>query len=61
MDRYKTDFWADALLLREAIVAKVGGAPGAHNPIMFQHPTNILGIEQVANSLDLLAKSLPEK
>lgn len=61
MDRYKTNFWADALLLREAIVAKVGGAPGAQNPILFQHPTNILGIEQVANSLELLGKSLPEK
>lgn len=61
MDRYKTNFWADALLLREAIVAKVGGAPGAQNPMLFQYPTNILGIEQVANSLDLLAKALPEK
>ena len=59
MDRYKTNFWADALLLRQAIVAKVGGAPGAQNPILFQHPTNILGVEQVANSLDLLGKSLP--
>ena len=61
MDRYKTNFWADALLLREAIVAKVGGAPGAQNPILFQHPTNMLGVEQVANSLELLGKSLPEK
>jgi len=61
VDRYKTNLWADALLLREAIVAKVGGAPGAQNPNMFQHPTNILGIEQVANSLELLGKSLPEK
>jgi len=59
LDRYKTNFWADALLLREAIVAKVGGAPGAQNPILFQHPTNILGVEQVANSLELLGKSLP--
>jgi hypothetical protein len=61
MDRYKTNLWADALLLREAIVAKVGGAPGAQNPILFQHPTNILGVEQVANSLELLGKSLPAK
>jgi len=61
MDRYKTNYWADALLLREAIVAKVGGAPGAQNPILFQHPTNILGVEQVANSLDLLEKSLSAK
>ncbi len=61
LDRYKTNFWADALLLREAIVAKVGGVPGAQNPMLFQHPTNILGVEQVANSLELLGKSLPAK
>jgi len=59
MDRYKTNFWADALLLREAIVAKVGKVPGAQNPNLFQHPTNILGVEQVANSLDLLGRALP--
>ena len=58
LDRYKNNFWADAILLRQAIVAKVGGAPGSENPILFQHPTNILGVEQVANSLDLLGKSL---
>ena len=61
MDRYKTNFWAEAILLRQAIVAKIGGAPGAENPIMFQHPTNILGVEQVANSLELLGKSLLAK
>jgi hypothetical protein len=61
MDRYKDNFWADAVLLREAIVARVGGAPGAQNPMLFQHPTNILGVEQVANSLELLGKSLPKR
>jgi hypothetical protein len=61
MERYKANIWADALLVREAIVAKVGGVPGAQNAVMFQHPTNILGIEQVANALDLLGKSLPGK
>jgi hypothetical protein len=60
LDRYKDNFWADAVLLREAIVARVGGVPGAQNPMLFQHPTNILGIEQVANSLELLGKSLPK-
>jgi hypothetical protein len=58
MDRYTSNFWADALLLREAIVAKVGGVPGAQNPNLFQHPTNILGVVQVANSLELLGKAL---
>lgn len=61
IDRYKSDLWADALLLREAIVARLGGAPGAQGVILFQHPTNMLGVEQVANALDLLGKSLPAK
>ena len=60
MARYKEKFWADAVLLRHAIVARVGGVPGAHNPILFEHPTNILGVEQVANSVELLGKSLPK-
>jgi hypothetical protein len=60
MERYKNNFWADAVLLREAMVARVGSVPGAQNPVLFQQPTNILGIEQVANSLDLLGKSLPK-
>ena len=61
MARYQTNFWADAILLRQAIVSKIGGAPGALNPMLFQHPTNMLGVEQVANSLELLGKSLPAK
>lgn len=58
MQRYKDKFWADAVLLRQAIIARVGSVPGAQNSILFQQPTNILGVEQVANSLELLEKSL---
>jgi hypothetical protein len=58
MQRYKDQFWADAVLLRQAIVARIGSVPGAQNPIVFEQPTNILGVEQVANSLELLEKSL---
>jgi len=29
MQRYKDDFWADAVLLRQAIVARLGSVPGA--------------------------------
>lgn len=61
MQRYKDKFWADAVLLRQAIVARIGSVPGAQNPILFEQPTNILGVEQVANSLELLEKSLTKK
>jgi hypothetical protein len=30
-------------------------------PVLFEHPTNFFGLEKVATSLDLLAKSLPEQ
>ena len=61
MNHYKDKFWADALLLRDAMVARLGtSVPGARNSMLFQQPTNILGVEQVANSLDLLGKSLPQ-
>jgi len=61
MQRYKDKFWADAVLVRQAIVARVGSVPGAQNPMLFEQPTNILGVEQVANSLELLEKSLTKK
>jgi hypothetical protein len=61
MQRYKDKFWADAVLVRQAIVARVGSVPGAQNPILFEQPTNILGVEQVANSLELLEKSLTKE
>ena len=38
----------------------LNSVPGAQNPVLFQQPTNILSIEQVANSLELLGKSLPK-
>ena len=60
MQRYKDKFWADAVLLRQAIIGRVGSVPGAQNAILFEQPTNILGVEQVANSLELLEKSLPK-
>jgi hypothetical protein len=60
MERYKDKYWADAILLRDAMVARIGLVPGAKNPL-FQYPTNILGVEQVANSLELMSKSLPAK
>ncbi|HEY1235828.1 MAG TPA: hypothetical protein VGH22_20780 [Candidatus Binatia bacterium] len=60
MQRYKDKFWADAVLLRQAIIGRVGAVPGAQNAILFEQPTNILGVEQVANSLELLEKSLPK-
>jgi hypothetical protein len=58
MQRYKDKFWADAVLLRRAIIGRIGSVPGAQNSILFEQPTNILGVEQVANSLELLEKSL---
>jgi hypothetical protein len=61
MDQYRDHFWSEAVLLRSAIVGRLPPRFGSQNAQLFLHPTNILGIGQVADALELLAKSLPEQ
>jgi hypothetical protein len=61
MEDYNKRFWSDAVLLRDAIAARLPARFGSQNSQLFLFPTNMLGVRQVANSLELLAKSLPEE
>jgi hypothetical protein len=61
MDQYKERFWSEAVLLREAMLLRLPPRPGSQNSQLFLYPTNILGVGQVANGLELRAKSLPEQ
>jgi hypothetical protein len=61
MDQYREQFWSEAVLLRDALTARLPARFGSQNAQLFLHPTNILGVGQVANGLELLAKSLPEQ
>jgi hypothetical protein len=61
MRDYKDKYWAEAILLRNELYrrlpkklqqSQLGG--------IYQHPTNILGVEVIADNLELLSKSLPD-
>jgi hypothetical protein len=61
MEQYTERFWSEAVLLRDTIVRRLPARSGSQTSQLFLYPTNMLGVGQVANGLELLAKSLPEK
>ena len=61
MLQYKEKYWADAILLRNELYRRL--PKNLQQPqlsAIYQYPTNILGIEVIADNLELLAKSLPD-
>lgn len=61
MRRYKENYWADALLLLDELYRRVPQRMRQRNILpIYQHPTNVLGIETIANHLELMAKALPD-
>ena len=61
MRQYKEKYWADAILLRNELYLRL--PKKLQKPQLsglYQYPTNLLGVEAIADNLELLAKSLPE-
>ena len=61
MREYKEKYWADAILFRNELQRRL--PKNLRQPQLsgiYQYPTNILGVEAIADNLELLAKSLPE-
>jgi hypothetical protein len=61
MRQYKDKYWADAVLLRNELLRRL--PKNFRQPQlagMFQSPTNLLGVDAIADNLELLAKSLPD-
>jgi hypothetical protein len=59
---YKENYWADAILLRNELYRRLPRTLQRSQVVaIYQYPTNILGIDAVADNLELLSKSLPEK
>jgi hypothetical protein len=61
MRQYKEKYWADAILLRNELLRRL--PKKLHQPQMsaiYQYPTNLLGVQSIADNLELLAKSLPD-
>jgi hypothetical protein len=58
---YKEKYWADAILLRNELYRRLPAK--LRQPKLsgiYQYPTNLLGVEAIADNLELLAKSLPD-
>lgn len=61
MRKYKEKYWADAILLRNELLRRL--PKNLRQPQLsgiYQYPTNVLGVEAIADNLELLAKSLPD-
>ena len=58
---YKDQYWAEAIVLRNELVRRL---PKQQNEQaiagIYQNPTNVLGIQLIADHLELMAKSLPD-
>jgi hypothetical protein len=61
MRTYKDNYWADAILLRNELYRRLPKKLDQKDlaPI-YQTPTNVLGIQLIADHLELIAKSLPD-
>jgi len=61
MRQYKEKYWADAILLKNELYRRL--PKNLQQPQLsglYQYPTNLLGVEAIADNLELLAKSLPD-
>jgi hypothetical protein len=58
---YKENYSADAILLRNELSKRLPPQPNQKDgAILYQNPTNVLGLGLVADHLELIAKSLPD-
>ena len=61
MRTYRDNYWADAILLRNELYRRLPKKLNQKDlaPI-YQNPTNVLGVQLIADHLELIAKSLPD-
>jgi hypothetical protein len=61
MRTYRDNYWSDAILLRNEIYRRLPKKLDQKDlaPI-YQNPTNVLGIQLIADNLELISKSLPD-
>jgi hypothetical protein len=61
LKKYKEQYWADAILLVDEIYRRLPKQKRQTNILpIFRHPTNILGVQAIADHLQLVVKSLPD-
>lgn len=59
MRKYKELYWSDAVLVADEMLRRLPKQKQQANiSNVYQHPTNVLGVQTIADNLELLAKSL---
>ncbi len=62
MREYKEKYWAQTILFRNELYRRLPRSfRQSQLAGIYQYPTNLLGVEAIADHLELLAKSLPER
>jgi hypothetical protein len=61
MRTHRDNYWSDAILLRNEIYRRLPKKLNQQDlaPI-YQNPTNVLGVQVIADNLELISKSLPD-
>ncbi|MGH7874344.1 MAG: hypothetical protein ACREQO_19300, partial [Candidatus Binatia bacterium] len=61
MRKYKEQYWSDAILFADEILRRLPKQKRQVDVLyIYQHPTNVLGVQTIADHLELIAKSLPD-
>ena len=61
MRYYRDHYWSEAILLVDELYKRLPARLRRKDLLpIYQHPTNILGLQSIANHLELSAKQLPE-
>src|SRR5215813_5506564 len=64
MRYYRDNYWADAILLRNELYRRLQKLPKKLNQTnlapIYQNPTNVVGIQVIANDLERISKLLPD-
>jgi hypothetical protein len=61
MRKYKEQYWSDAILFADEILRRLPKQKRQMDVLyIYQQPTNVLGVQTIADHLELIAKSLPD-
>jgi hypothetical protein len=61
MRYYRDHYWSDAILLLDELYKRLPARLRQKDLLpIYQHPTNVLGLQTIANHLELISKSLPD-
>lgn len=56
---YEEKFKSDAIILRDELISRLPKNTKKDRNFMYEHPTNMIGLQKIIDDLEILTKSLP--